>query len=122
MNSLYSNKLIQSSQIFLDFLTIQDENFFNSKFNEYKKIKIPTNISEYKTIEGELKIKFSHEKENDYNIIKSYAQINEEIMKKIKNAYKRLIIEMKQITITMKEISELYKQLYTLSNKSNDVK
>ena len=55
--SLKSNPLIKSSQIFLEFLSL-DEEAFNSKKKEYTKtIKAPVKINEMRNLEGEVKIK-----------------------------------------------------------------
>jgi hypothetical protein len=44
------------------------------------------------------------------------------LLKKITSAHKNLFLEMNQVSIRMKEISELYSQLHFVSQKSNDVK
>jgi hypothetical protein len=56
------------------------------------------------------------------NTVKNYININETIIKKLGFSFKSLFIEMNQVSLRMKEISELYSQLNNLSEKSQDVK
>jgi hypothetical protein len=52
--SLIANPIIKSSQIFYEFLSL-DENYFNSKKKEYtKSIKAPTKITDYMNMEGKV--------------------------------------------------------------------
>lgn len=53
--------------------------------------------------------------------IKNYLNVNEVLLKKLSTANKNLYLEMNQVSLRMKEISEIYNQLYYVSNKSNDV-
>jgi len=54
--SLASNQIIKSSQIFYDFLTLEEE-VFNAKKKEYHKtIKAPVKINEMRNLEGNVKI------------------------------------------------------------------
>jgi hypothetical protein len=53
--------------------------------------------------------------------IKTYTNINEALLKKLGFSYKNLFLEMNQVSLRMKEISEIYSQLYEVSEKSNDV-
>lgn len=54
--------------------------------------------------------------------IKNYVSLNEVIIKKLGTSFKNLFIEMNQVSFRMKEISELYSQLHTISDKTKDVK
>jgi len=55
------------------------------------------------------------------NIVKNYVNVNETIINKLGISFKNLYIEMNQVSLRMKEISELYSQLNNLSEKSQDV-
>lgn len=52
--SLIANPIIKSSQIFYEFLSME-ENAFNNKKKEYNKsIKSPSKITEFKNMEGKV--------------------------------------------------------------------
>jgi len=55
------------------------------------------------------------------NTIKNYLNLNEMILKKLGTSCKNLFIEMNQVSLRMKEISDLYSQLNTISEKTKDV-
>lgn len=54
-------------------------------------------------------------------MIRNYANLNEIIIKKIGTSYKALFQEIEQVSNRMKEISDLFDQLHTISFKTNDV-
>ena len=56
------------------------------------------------------------------NTVKNYINVNETIIKKLGFSFKSLFLEMNQVSLRMKEISELYSQLNNLAEKSQDVK
>jgi len=54
LHALASNPLIKNSQVFQDFLSVQNENDFANLKKEYAKLKAPTKLSEFKTFNGEV--------------------------------------------------------------------
>ena len=68
-----------------------------------------------KSIDGQIRISVSKEKETYLENIKDHADINMKIMQQITKAYKVLITHMKQSGEKMKETSELWKKLYESS-------
>ena len=53
--ALLSNPVIKSSQIFYEFVSL-DENAYNAKKKDYtKSVKSPVKISEFKNLEGKVK-------------------------------------------------------------------
>lgn len=54
-------------------------------------------------------------------MIKNYTNLNEIILKKIGTSFKSLFQELSQVSGRMKEISDLYDQLHTVSIKTADV-
>ena len=121
MNGLLIHPLIQNSQILFDFLSIQNEADFNQKKKKYGKIAAPTHIGEIKTLEGDIKISISKEKEMYLNNIQDNCYLNEDLLQKITKAYKSLMLIMSQSCDKMKEISALWKQVHEKSVKFLDV-
>lgn len=63
----------------------------------------------------------SKEDENYAEGIKNYININEVLLKRLSTSYKSLFMEMNAVSVRMKEISEIYDQLNTVSVKTHDV-
>ena len=121
MNGLLIHPLIKSSQILFDFLSIQNEADFNQKKKKYGKITAPTHIGELKTLEGDIKISVSKEKEMYLKNIQDNCFLNEELLQKITKAHKALMELMLQTCEKMKEISNIWKQVHEKSVKYFDM-
>ena len=68
-----------------------------------------------KSFDGQVRISVSKEKETYLDNIKDYADINIKIIQQLTKNYKILITLMQQTSEKMKEIAELWKQLYEKS-------
>jgi len=121
LNGLLIHPLIKNSQILFDFLSIQNEADFYKKKKKYGKITSPTHIGEIKTLEGDIKISVSKEKEMYLKNIQDNSYLNEELLQKITKAYKALMNLMTEITVKMKEISCLWNQVHEKSVKYMDI-
>ena len=121
INGLLIHPLIKNSQILYDFLSVQNEADFNKKKKKYGKITAPTHIGEIKTLEGDIKISVSKEKEMYLKNIQDNCYLNEDLLQKITKAYKGLMELMSQSCDKMKEISNLWKQVHEKSVKYMDV-
>ena len=108
--------LMRNSQIFYDFISIDnEEEFENKKKNFEKNLVIPVNAKDMKSFDGQIRISVSKEKEIYLDNIKDNYDINIKIMQQITKNYKILINLMNQASEKMKEISELWKKLYEKS-------
>ena len=120
MNGLLIHPLIKNSQIIFDFLSIQNEEDFNKKKKKYENITSPTTLGEIKSLEGDIKISVSKEKEMYLKNIQDNCYLNMELLQKITKAYKELMLIMSQSYEKMKEISFLWKQIHQKSIKFLD--
>ena len=120
LNGLLIHPLIKNSQILYDFLSVQNEADFYKKKKKYGKITAPTHVGEIKTLEGDIKISISKEKEIYLKNIEDNCNINEDLFQKITKAYKALLLLMSQTSDKMKEISIIWKQMYEKSLKYMD--
>ena len=120
LNGLLIHPLIKNSQILFDFLSVQNEEDFYKKKKKYGKITSPTHVGEIKTVEGDIKISVSKEKEIYLKNIEKNCCITEDLLQKVTKAYKGLLLMMSQVTDKMKEISILWKQVHEKSLKFND--
>ena len=108
--------LMRNSQMFYDFISCaNDQEFENKKKNYEKNMTIPTGARETKSIDGEVRVSISKEKETYLDNIKDNIDIDTKIMSQLTKAYKSLVTLMKEASEKMKEISELWKKLYESS-------
>ena len=122
INFLTKDEIIKSSQIFYDFLTIQRDEDFQSKKKFYDKIKLNPmdDIRERKSLDGELKIKINKEKEIYLENIKDNSIYNSNIFKKLNNNFKLLQEEFTTVIKRFESISDVYRELYTISKNYLD--
>ena len=121
IQGLLIHPLIRNSQVLFDFLSIEKDTDFHKKKQTYGKITGPTQIKEIKTLEGDIKITVTKEKEMYLQNIEDNCDINEELLQKITKAYKSLILLMGQTSDKMKEISDLWKLVHEKSVKYYDI-
>ena len=120
MNGLLIHPLIKNSNILFDFLSVENEADFYKKKKKYGKITSPTHVGEFKTVEGDIKISVTKEKEIYLKNIEDNCVINEDLLQKITKVYKALLMMMSQVTDKMKELSALWKQVHEKSIKFKD--
>ena len=99
---------------------MENEADFYKKKKKYGKITSPTHVGEFKTVEGDIKISVTKEKEIYLKNIEDNCVINEDLLQKITKAYKALLMTMSQVTDKMKELSALWKQVHEKSIKFKD--
>ena len=119
-SGLLIHPLVRNSQILYDFLSTEKEQEFHKKKQKYGKITAPTHVKELKTLEGEIKISVTKEKEMYLQNIKDNCNINEELLQKVTKSYKTLLLLMAQVSEKMKEISNLWKLVHEKSTKYFD--
>ena len=120
MEGILIHPLIKNNNILYDFLSIEKEEDFKKKKHGYGKITSPTQVKEFKTLDGLIKMTITKEKEMYFKNIKDNATINEELLQKITKSYKALMLLMQQSSEKMKEISDLWKIIYEKSIKYGD--
>ena len=120
MNGLLIHPLIKNSQLLYDFLSTQNEEDFNKIKKKYENVTSPTHIGEIKTLEGDIKISVSKEKEMYLKNIQDNCYLNMDLLQKITKAYKALMLIMAQSYDKMNEISSLWRQIHEKSVKFLD--
>ena len=122
INFLIKDELIKSSLILYEFLTIQKEEDFQQRKKYYDKLKISPliDIKERQSINGELKIKITKEKEIYLENIKDNTIYNSNLFKKLNNNFKLLKDEFLIVIKRFESISDIYRQLYDVSKNYLD--
>ena len=117
INFLIKDELIKSSKLMYDFLTIQKEDDFQHYKKLYDKIKVsPLNdVRERKSLDGEMNVKITKEKEIYLENIKDNSIFNGNLFKKLNNNFKLLQDEFLAVIKRFESISQVYRQLYDVS-------
>ena len=97
LNYLLKDDLIKNSQIFYDFLSIENDEDFEKKRKIYNKLKTPIEIKDIKSLDGKIKIGVTPQKEILLDKIRNNAIFNETILKQINDNFKLLKLEMETI-------------------------
>lgn len=117
MQGIVIHPLLKNSQILYDFLSIHKEEEFNKKKVSYGKLTSPVQVKDFKTLEGEIKMKINQDKETYFLNIKDNCTNMQHLLHKITRGYKSLTVLMQQASEKMKEISEVWKQVADQSTK-----
>ena len=121
MEGIIAHPLIKNSELLYDFLSVEKSDDYKKKIKKYEKIKNPPSyVRELKTLDGQVNIEITKEKEIYFDNIKNYAKSNYQLLQKITKSYKSLLNIMQQMTDKMKEISLLWKQVFDKSVKYYD--
>ena len=123
INYIIKDETIKTSQILYDFLTIQKYDDFLIKKKLYERIKIYNyiDIKERKSLDGELNVKVNKEKEIYLENIKDNTIYNGNLFKKLNANFKSLNDELSIVIKRFEIISDIYQQIYDISNKYLDL-
>ena len=117
LNGIALHPILRNSKIFYDFLSMQDVKKFVKLKNEYDKMPSPLISRKVKNLDGQMKVYFNEENEIYYDRIKSKLINQEIIYDKLIYHYKLLLININQTISQMKDISNIWKDLF---NQKND--
>ena len=125
LNLLMQDPILKESLIIQDFLKIEDYRQFEESKKLYHNIKIPQNLTEYKSPDGKLSVNVNEENELLYNSMKENTDSNIELLNKLNKNLKLLNNEITIVTNRMDEISKNCYELFLNSAKyldDNDIK
>ena len=119
LNLLVEDPNIKSSQIFYDFVSVEE-----AKFNEIKKqhnsMKLPQCLKEYKSLDGKLDIKVDDSREIYYQNMKDHMEINQELLTKLNKQIKLLYNELNIVISRLDEITKNCEELFSNSVKYSE--
>ena len=119
LNLLVEDPNIKSSQIFYDFVSVEE-----AKFNEIKKqhnsMKLPQCLKEYKSLDGKLDIKVDDSREIYYQNMKDHTEINQELLTKLNKQIKLLYNELNIVISRLDEITKNCEELFSNSVKYSE--
>ena len=120
-----SSQLFYKSQLFYNFLSIDELKTFYEMKKQYNHYKLPQTLKDYKTLNGQLDIKVDDSREIFYQNIKDQTEINQELLSKLNKQFKLLYNEMNMVVLRLEEISKNCEELFLHSvkyNSSDDIK
>ena len=117
---LAKDPLIKNSQIFFDFLTIEDDDEFEKKKKMYNKLKTPTELKDIKSIDGKMKISVTPNKEQFLDNIRDNTAFNETALKKFNQNFKLLKQEMNVVINRVFSFGPLFDKLIKISTTYHD--
>ena len=120
LNLLLEDPNIKSSQLFYEFLSIEELNKFYDMKKHYNHYKLPQTLKEYKTLNGQLDIKVDDSREIFYQNIKDQTEINQELLSKLNKQFKLINNEMNMVVLRLEEISKTCEELFLHSVKYNE--
>ena len=120
LNYLLLNPILKSSQLFYDFISIENDADFQKKKKIYEKTKPLTNIAEFQTPMGSVNIQVNKKKETYYENIKDNISINENLLTKLNENLKLLKIQIENLTSKIDEIAQNWNDLCQNSIKYYD--
>ena len=86
---------------------------------KYEKVKIPLKLNDYYSLNGKLDLSINKEREDKFKEIKEDININESLYKKLTMNLKQLNNEMNNVNSRINEISIIFDNLYSVSEKYN---
>ena len=112
---LAKDPLVKNSQIFYDFLTIDNDSNFEKRKKIYNKLKTPIELKDVKTNNGKIKVNVTIHKEQYLDNIRDNAAFNETALKKFNQNFKLLKTEMKTVISRVLSFSPLFDKLIKIS-------
>jgi len=119
LNSLSHYKVIRSTQIFQDFISLPLNEFEKKQKNEYEKLQIPDSFSTFTNLKGEINILINQERDN------LCLKYKEDILKKnnaylkLNNAFDNIISAFNNCKKYMNELSQCFNELKNLYIENN---
>ena len=126
MNGVLRKKILRTSPITFQFLTLDESNFEKYKKNlDSKPFNLNINLTNFKTIKGEIKVTLTKDKAIYVNNLLRIMVPTIDLYNKLKNSFNILINDLNLISNHMKEISVLFDKLSTQAKdikQSNEMK
>lgn len=108
LNSVLKNKLLKSSDVFMDFLMISSANDFLKKKAEYDEDCAVTKLKETENIEGILYCRYSPEISKQHDAINDYVHSSEAVLQKVVSVFEQLRSDLLVVSQRMSEIQILF--------------
>ena len=111
LNYSLMNPIIKSSQLFYDFISIENDADFQKKKKEYEKMKPPLNINDFQSPFGKVNIQINKKKTTYYENIKDNISFNENLLIKLNENFKILKTQIDNVTLKIDEIAQNWDDL-----------
>ena len=112
---LAKDPLVKNSQIFYDFLTLEDDAEFEKRKKIYNKLKTPIELKDIKSIDGKMKIGVTPKREEFLTNIRDNTAFNETALKKFNQNFKLLKQETNVVISRVLSFGALFDKLIKIS-------
>ena len=120
LNSLSHYKVIRSTQIFQDFISLPLNEFEKKQKNEYEKLQIPDSFSTFTNLKGEINILINQERDNICLKYKEDISKKNNAYIKLNNAFDNIISAFDNCKKYMNELSQCFNELKDLYIEQKD--
>lgn len=120
MNWLADNPIIKNSQLLYDFLSIEKDEDFNKKKNEYQKMPTPMNLIDFYAHDVLVDLTVNKEKETYFQNLKDNNYNNEIMLNNLNLSLKQLKIQFDLFIEKVEEVQKYWKILFKRSSKYFD--
>ena len=111
LNYSLMNPIIKSSQLFYDFISIENDADFQKKKKEYEKMKPPVNINDFQSPLGKVNVQINKKKTTYFENIKDNISFNENLLIKLNENFKILKTQIDNLTLKIDEIAQNWDDL-----------
>lgn len=112
IDSITRNKLLRSTQIFFDFLTIENRTDFDLKREHYSRYDMPATLVGHHTLDGILQISINTNDDVKAQTVNKIVHKNEILLKKLNIALKSVLEDMESMSMKMNNVSNIFLEIY----------
>jgi len=121
LDAIVKIPVIKSTNILFNFLTIEDKEQFANYKNSISKQQPPSVLKNFENLEGIIHLSITPENDSKAKLIKVSTSRYEELLNQINESFKYLLTEMEVVAVRLKEISNLFNNIYQCSDISQDM-
>jgi hypothetical protein len=118
---ILKSRLLRSSEMLINFLTIENYGDFIEFKKGVAKIRQPLNLYEYSNLEGLIQLRITPEDIGKAGMIRKNVTCHEILLKKLKFALNNLNSSFETLSKSLKEVSNIFELLSEASEKTGEV-
>jgi hypothetical protein len=121
LDAIVKNPILKSTNILFNFLTVEDKDEFIKFKNSISKQQPPSVLKNFENLEGIMHLSITPENDSKAKLIKVSTLRYEELLNQLNESFKYLLVEMQTVGVRLKEISNLFYNIYQCSELSQDM-
>ena len=117
INKLMENEEFKAFEVLEFFLSYKDRKKYENKIKEYQNEVLSTNVTDYRTLDGKLKISISESNEKYFENIRKYFKLQDEIMGKLNLSLKNYFNSLYNVCDHLKDVQKNFEILVELNKR-----